>query len=251
MKRFYFLIFVLIITACSKDSTTEDLVIEYNYDYYPLAVGKYIVYDVDSIVYDPQVSGTFIDTNSYQIKEEIVDTLIDNAGRTAYVIHVQTRKSAAEAWFLERIYTAVRTEIALEKTEDNLPFTKLIFPLKAGASWKGNRLFNDENRIATVRGETLEIFRNWESSILSMGTRETIGSETFEEVLIVRHADDENLIERRFVEEKYARTIGLVEKKVMILDTQCDGDLSNCEGLRWEEKAEKGFILRMTLNSYN
>ena len=77
-------------------------------------------------------------------------------------------------------------------------------------------MFNDENRIATVRGETLEIFRNWESSIITIGTMETIGLETFDDVVTIHHANDENLIERRFVEEKYARTVGLVEKKVMI-----------------------------------
>jgi hypothetical protein len=70
-------------------------------------------------------------------------------------------------------------------------------------------------------------------------------------VLTVRHADNENLIERRFVEERYARTVGLVEKTVMILDTQCGGNLSNCIDLSWEQKAEKGFMLKMTVNNYN
>jgi hypothetical protein len=251
MKYLSFIFFILIIAACSNDNTTEQIEIDFGYDYYPLEVGKYIIYDVDSIVYDPVVGGTLIDTNSYQIQEIIVDTLIDNSGRTVYKIHFQTRKDATESWELKMVYTAVKTTIALVKTEDNLPFTKLIFPLKDTAKWAGNRLFNDENRIVTVRGETLEIFRNWESIVSSIGTNQTVGNQNFSDIVTIQHANDENLIERRFVEEKYARSVGLIEKKIMVLDTQCGGNLSNCEGLSWEEKAEKGFILKMTINDYN
>ncbi len=251
MKYFSLLFFVLLIAACSTDSTIEQIDIDYGYDYYPLSVGKYIIYDVDSITYDPDNGNTLIDTNSYQIQEEIVDTLIDNSGRTVYVIHYQTRNHATEPWQLEAVYSAVQTESALIKTEDNLPFTKLVFPIKIDSTWDGNRLFNDENVIASVRGETLNIFKNWESKVKSNQTSIDIGNQTFNDVISVIHADDENLIERRYVEEKYSRTIGLIEKKVMILDTQCGGNLSACDGLTWEEKAEKGFILKMVVNSYN
>jgi len=250
MRYFCLIIFVLTIAACSNN-TIEQIDVDFGYDYYPLTVGKYIIYDVDSIVYDPDNGSTFIDTNSYQIQEEIVDTLVDNAGRTVFVIHYQTRKNTSEAWQLEAVYTAVQTNTEIIKTEDNLPFTKLIFPVKIETTWIGNRLFNDENRIITVRGETLEIFKNWESTVETIQTEYLINNQPFNDVISIIHANDENLIERRFVEEKYAKNIGLIEKKIMILDTQCGGNLSNCTGLTWEEKAEKGFILKMTINSFN
>ena len=238
-------------TSCNTDHTIEDFTIDFGYDYYPVEVGKYIVYDVDSIVFDPLQLGTFVDTASYQLREEIVDTTIDNAGRTMFIIHCSTRDSVGQPWTLKNVYTTVVEEAWVEKTEDNLRFVKMIFPPKVDSTFDGNRFFAEEGFIVTVRGETLEMFKNWSSIIKEKSSSGTIGGLNFDDLLTVQHADDENLIERRFVEEKYARGVGLVSKTMMILDTQCGGNLSDCIGLPWEEKAEKGFILRMTINDYN
>lgn len=245
------LIFAGLLFLISCDETTENIDIDYGYDYYPVEIGKYIIYDVDSITYDPSANVTLIDTTSYQAKEEIVDTTLDNEGRTVYVIHYSTRNDANVAWQLENVYTTVVTSEWVERTEENLRFVKLLFPQRVDDTWDGNRYFAEENILVMVRGETLELFKNWNSAIIDKGSSTTIGAFTFDDVLTIRHADDENLIEKRFVEEKYARTVGLIEKTVMILDTQCGGNLSNCTDLTWEEKAEKGFILKMKVNNYN
>jgi hypothetical protein len=237
--------------ACGERviETIEEVPFEYAYT--PLTVGKFIIYEVDSVTYDLSNTVGFADTNSYEVREQIVDTTIDNAGRTVFVVHHATRKAAGEAWKLEKIYTAVLTENSYERTEDNLPFTKLIYPLKVGATFDGNRLFNDDRFIITINGETLELFKNWNAEIISIGTPATVAGRNFEEVVTVRYADDENLIERRFYEAKYAKNVGLIEKNLLVLDTQCGGNLTACDGLTWEEKAEKGFILRMRVKDFN
>lgn len=248
------LIFVLGFTffvSCNTDPNVEYLSIDYGYDYYPVEVGKYIIYDVDSITYDPTQSATSIDTTTYQVKEEVVDSTIDNAGRVMYIIHYSTRNSIGEDWTLENVYTTVVDDFRVERTEDNLRFVKMLFPSRVDLTWDGNQLFADENFIITVRGETLEIFKNWSSVTKEKGTSEAIGGLNFDDILTIQHADNENFIEKRLVEEKYARGVGLVSKVMMILDTQCGGNLSDCIDLSWEEKAEKGFILKMTVNTYN
>lgn len=242
---------LIFFASCNNDSTIEDLTIDYGYDYHPVEIGKYIIYDVDSIVFDPSINGTIIDTTSYQVKEEIVDSTIDNEGRTMFIIHYSTRDSINHAWDLESVYTTVVEESWVERTEDNLRFVKMLFPQTIDSTWDGNRLFSAEGFIVTVRGETLEMFKNWSSVAKEKSSSGTIGGLNFDDILTIHHADDENLIERRFVEEKYAAGVGLVSKTMMILDTQCDGNLSNCVDLSWEEKAEKGFILKMTVNNYN
>ncbi len=245
------LIFVSVLVLMSCDTTTEPINIDYDYDYYPLFVGKYIIYDVDSVVYDPSNSVVNIDTISYQAKEEIVDTTTDGEGRTSFIIHYSIRQNSSEAWQIKDVYTTVLSKYWAERVEQNFRFVKLLFPSKIDSEWDGNRYFNDENVFVEVRGETLELFKSWYSFVVDKGTTETIGNNTFQDVLTIHHADDENLIEKRLVKEKYVKNIGLVEKTMMILDTQCGGNLSNCNNLTWEQKAEKGFILRMVINNYN
>lgn len=246
-----FVVSLLFFASCNTDPTVENLSIDYGFDYYPVEIGKYIIYDVDSVVYDPNQSGTFIDTTSFQVKEEVVDSTIDNEGRIVYIIHYSTRDSMNQPWNLENVYTTVVEDFWVERTEDNLRFIKMIFPPRVDSTWDGNRLFAEDGFIVTVRGETLEMFKNWQSVTKEKSSSGTIGGLTFDDIIIIQHANDENLIERRFVEEKYARGVGLVNKKVMILDTQCGGNLSDCIDLSWEEKAEKGFILDMSIREYN
>lgn len=242
---------LIFFVSCNTDPTVENLNIDYGYDYYPVEIGKYIIYDVDSVTFDPNLSGISIDTTSYQAKEEIVDTTIDNAGRTMFIIHYSTRDSMNQVWNLENVYTTVVDDSWVERTEDNLRFIKMVFPQKIDSTWDGNRLFAEDGFIVTVRGETLEMFKNWSSVTKEKSSSGTISGLNFDDLLTIQHADDENLIERRFVEEKYARGVGLVNKTMIILDTQCGGNLSDCIGLPWEDKAEKGFILTMTVNAYN
>lgn len=244
-----FTISVIFFTSCDK--TIENLDIDFGYDYYPLEVGKYIIYDVDSITYDPTATITSIDTTSYQVKEEIVEKTTDNSGRALFVIHYFTRSNSNDIWELENVYSTVKEDRWVERTEDNLRFVKMLFPQKIDSTWNGNRYFAEDGILIEVRGETLEIFKNWSSLATGKGDSEIIGGLNFDDILTIKHADDENLIERRFVEEKYARGIGLVEKTVMILDTQCGGNLSDCIDLTWKEKAEKGFILKMFIKEHN
>ena len=124
---------------------------------------------------------------------------------------------------------------------------KLIFPLQEGLDFSAT-LFIDNNTSIIVAGETIDAFKNWNSEVQQVGVAETIGTYAFDEVTTINYADDENLIEKRFAQSKFAKGVGLVYSEEWILDTQC---LAECEGQAWEVKAEKGYILRQTLLEYN
>ena len=47
--------------------------------------------------------------------------------------------------------------------------------------------------------------------------------------------------------EQYAPNVGLVYRELAGLDTQCGGNPGDCIDIPWEQKAEKGFIVRQTL----
>ena len=85
----------------------------------------------------------------------------------------------------------------------------------------------------------LDYFKNWNSRITGYNESVSINDQQFDVVHSVNLVDHENRLEVRFGEEKYGQGIGLIYKKLVILDTQC---FDNCENVSWEEKADKGHI---------
>ena len=88
------------------------------------------------------------------------------------------------------------------------------------------------------------MFKNWNYRLREFAVADTIGGMNYDEVMVIEQANNENSIELRRAQEKYAKGIGLVYRELYILDTQC---IADCEGQTWEEKAEKGMILKQTL----
>ncbi|MFT6021272.1 MAG: hypothetical protein ACI9CQ_004079, partial [Saprospiraceae bacterium] len=72
------------------------------------------------------------------------------------------------------------------------------------------------------------------------------GDFAFEEVTTIQLADEENLLEKRYGIEKYAKGVGLIFKELQIYNTQ---DIEN-ETEPWEVKTERGFRVVMTLVDY-
>lgn len=237
--------FILSIFASCEKHVTEDYNIDYGLDYYPLEVGKYKVYMVDSVIYDPTNTGTFIDTVSVFIKEEVVDTFYDSGNALNYVLERSQKYVPGDPWTISDRWYALRDSQKVILTEENQRFVKLTFPVKQYNTWDGNS-FIDPGLIVDIRGESIEMFKNWYYEVTELIDNETIGSIDFSNIAHITAADDENLIEKRYVIEKYARGIGLIYKELKILDTQ-----NINPALSWEEKAEKGFILRQYLIEYN
>lgn len=237
----FLVVLLLFIFSCSK-SEIEDFDLEAGYDYFPVEIGKFVEYEVDSIVYDPLER---TDSSHSFVREIIVDTLHDNTNAVVYRIERFERKSPQEAWQIKRVYTASRSETQAFRTEENLKLIKLVFPVRSGRDWKST-VFIPDNTIVSIRGESVELFKSWESKILSTNEAETINGLEFPAVTTVSHADSDNLLEKRFVLEKYAKGVGLVYRELWILDTQkIESEAS------WEVKAEKGFIIRQRITNFN
>ncbi len=248
LRAVLFMLVVVSVFACKDKETIAPTDTDFGYDYFPLEIGKYWIYQIDSTIYDFGENDTQLITNSTtQVRERITDTLTDNLNRTVFRIERSERSTADDLWSITDIWVAVTEDEKAEKTEENLRFIKMVFPIAENQFWEGNR-FIDETTIITVAGESLEIFKSWSSNVVSLDQAEQVGSFSFDRVLTISHADNENLIERRFAEEKYAHGVGLVARSMQILDTQC---IADCEGQSWEEKAEKGFILKQTLLEHN
>ncbi len=240
--------------ACNK-SEVEDIELDFGYEYFPLEVGRSWEYEVDSIIYDPAVGGTSVDSFRTYILEQISDTLHDNAGSVLYRVERYYRRSDTLLWQIEKIFTLSRDRQRAFRTEDNLRFVKLVFPAGAGKRWDGNAFF-DSSLEVFVAGESIQMFNFWDYLILGFEERTAVGSLEFEDVVAVQNADNRgNIIDLRYAVERYARGVGLIYRELDILRTDCQvccgGDTGDaCQSLPWEEKAEKGFSLRQRLIRY-
>ena len=88
--------------ACNKSEIEDTGIEDFGYDYFPLEVGRSWEYEVDSIIYDPVVGGTAVDSFRTFIRESVVDTLLDNTGEVLYRVERYYRRSDTLAWQIEK-----------------------------------------------------------------------------------------------------------------------------------------------------
>lgn len=245
---------VALVLSCNRQEI-EPRDTAMGFDYFPLKVGNTRTYTIDSLIFDPALSGTIIDTLSGWAKEIVTDTFHDAAGMTLYRIERFERKSPEAPWQIKKVFAMGLDTVARQaiRVEDNLRFVPLIFPVKTGTSWDGNRFLDEDLRIP-VAGEVMDLFGGWSYSVESQEAQYTLGALNFDDVITVRQAKLESIVELRGAFEVYSKSIGLIYREWRLLDTQCivccNGNLDQCEPLPWEQKAERGFILRQQLVSW-
>jgi len=226
--------------SCSESTNEDPPSISESQKYFPLEVGQSMLFDLDSIIYDPEPGGIVVDTLSYELRFEVVDTFLDSENEKAFKIERFVRRSDTMPWRITDVWSAKKTDQQLVWTEENLPFIKLIFPIEVDDRWDGNALFDDDQIRVKVRGETLDMFKFWNRYEATNKGTEMVNGVAYEDALTIVQVDKEISIEKRYVEEVYAPDIGLIYQKIEILDTQ-DENVARPFDLR----AERGFIVEL------
>ena len=189
--------------SCKKKTEPADS-IDIGKDYYPIALGNYVIYDADSIVYNDL---TFDSTHyKYRVKEKIEEEFTDIENKKAYRLIRYIKKFSssisydAMPWTVKDAWQVNMNNTTLEVVEENVRFTKLIFPIKQGSTWNGNA----KNTI----GE-------WEYSYSYIDNPESINSVSFEKVLKVTQKNFRTLISWQSYTEKYSKGVGLVYREII------------------------------------
>jgi hypothetical protein len=204
--------FIVAFSACSK-SSVDFQTPELN-EYFPLETGKYITYNLDSLIYIN--FGTTAVTRSYQVKFEVDSLVTDNLGRPAYRIFRYIRNSPASAWVPDQSFVAVNSSTSLEFIENNMRFIKLKQPVRDNFSWKGNTYIDTYSLNSQVK-----YMDDWDYIYDSVGLPLQVGSYDLAKALVVNHrdeiignpADPNSYHEINYSQEKYASGIGLVYRK--------------------------------------
>lgn len=187
------------LVACKDDNAVPT---DPGHSYFPLKVGSWIEYQVDSMWQDDILA--IRDSVSYRLRERVFETYTDETGRTAYRILRYVQNEEAE-WQVRDVWTATADTRFAEKTEENMRLLKLSFPVRNARTWDIN-VYNTD-RVLEVA------FRNVDEPW-------STGSLAFDSTVVVRNVLGPNAIERRDLEERYARHVGLVEKKGWETNTQ-------------------------------
>jgi hypothetical protein len=175
--------------------------------YYPATIGKYIVYDVDSIVFD---EFNYDSTHyKYQIKEKLEEEYTDAQGRTAIklVRYIKKYNSAitfsAMPWVIKDVWQVNVSKTNVEVVEENVRFIKLTFPVKQSNSWNGN-LYNTMDE--------------WEYTYTYIDKAQSFNNLSFDKVALVTQMNFPTKISRDYYIEKYAKDAGLVYREIIDLD---------------------------------
>ncbi len=239
---------VALFSACKSTSEVEPPLPKLGDAYAGLTVGRYIEYQADSVIYDPQPLGNIkIDTFRLQIREKIVDTFIDVQGMKRFRVEYSERKNATEAWNLKSIKTATIGEQNVERTEGNLRFVVMPLFFNEKTAWTSTVFINPDTEISVADEKITPFSKRWSATVVSFDKAETIGGKAFAQVLTTRAQTPASITnEKRYLLEKYAKGVGLVSRELHILDTQ---DLD--ANATWEKRAQRGFILKMTVLTHN
>ena len=257
LKNTFFFILAfsgIIYFSCNENAAGGNLEVEKGVNYYPLEVGNSIIYQLDSIVYFSQSGNpcAFTDTSSHFLREEVVDVFEDNEGELNYIIERYTSQNQSGPWQVTDVWNTKKTDTQVERVEENLRFIKMVFPVTDGATWNGNTFFQDTT--IQLGGQAIDFYKHWSSQYEygMIDVAEEFNGLQFDSVMtVVQSEPSENKVNHRSSIEKYARGVGLIFKEMLILDTQCCGNnLGECDGVPWDEKAERGLILRQSVVSY-
>ncbi|WMJ74322.1 hypothetical protein RCC89_14270 [Cytophagaceae bacterium ABcell3] len=194
MNRFLaFVILLFCFQSCKTGKLDADLS-DLGTDFYPVEKGIFSVYDVN--VTEFLSSGP--QHRFYQVKELIKDTL-HLSGEVIYRLERFYRNDSLREWKLQpdSVWTLRKNAYNVLRTENNIRFLRLAFPVREGKTWDGN---------------AHNIFSKEEYRIRKLGRSFSTGAKHYPQTLHVLHSGDSSLLGKDYREEVFAKDVGLVYK---------------------------------------
>ncbi len=223
---------VVFFFSCKKDN---ELHFDMGYTYTPSDVGRYVIYDVDSVIYDGFTRDTI--RFKYQLKEYVESVFPDNEGRPSlrierYVrMHDSVHPYDSIPWTLKNVWYSTRTSTHYERVEDNVRYVKMIFPVNSTQpTWNGNA----QNTMGDC-----------EYQFGPVNLKQTIGSMSFDSTAQVIEKIDTNLLYYKSYINTYAKNVGLVSRQVIDVT-----DNNIVIGVSVLNRIKSGVICKSTINKF-
>ena len=241
MKQTIWLLIIMlsVFTSCKRQVIPADDV-ELGKDYFPLTIGHFIEYDVDSILFNDFTKT--VDTFHFELKDVVESEFADNEGRKSFIINRYKRQDATYPWKENLTYYTTETNFNIEVVEENLRFIKMVFPVKVNTKWNGNIYLP-----ATLSAE-LKWLSGWDYKYVNINEPFSTGFLNFENTVTINHVDNvvgdsldaNNYSERTFSRERYAKNVGLISREQVYWDYQSE-----------TSKYRKGFMIIFRAKNFN
>lgn len=201
----FFLVSALVFSACE---TTEAEPAYLGHDYFGYSEGAWLVYDVDSTVYDDFLGEVF--HYQYQVKELNAGVFVNSQDEERMRLERFWREDDEDAWKPKNVWTSALLPSRAIKTEENIAYVKLTFPVRQNASWNGNayNIRTDQSYVITHAHQPMEV-----------------GTLQFDSTVRVLQREFITLIGEELQYEIYATGVGMIYKRYVDLSKEIDGTI--------------------------
>ncbi len=216
MKRRFQSVFLITFLGLGSFSCNKSnpLVTSTPADYYPMKIGNYIIYRMDSTKYiNVGSKDTII---SYLAKEVVEDSIVDNLGRQSYrVVRYLNDTNGLSEWVPSIAFMVTPLSGSVEVVENNLRIIKLVTPVQNYFSWLGNAYLDTKN------DSTLTFMDGWNYTYINEGLPYDVLGGTVQESVTVNEADetfatpDGSYIQTIYSQEIYGKNIGPIYKNFL------------------------------------
>ena len=199
----FIILFLIIISSCKPINYIDE---DYHSKYFPVELNQ----EKEFLITNINHSSFGKDTVTYYLKEVISEKFLNLEGDSAYRIERFWKTDSTNNYEIKDIWVANKSLNFAQLVEENIRFTKLIFPFDVNVVWDGNAFNNQQSQ---------------EYRIESINIPYLFNELTFDSSITVIQNYKSNLLEYENAKEIYVIGLGLVYKeKVEVLINSADSN---------------------------
>lgn len=218
--------------GCSKDDPQP---VDLGLDYFPTEVGRYVEFLVDSNFVDEQFGSGSSYHIEYELRELIAEEFTDQEGRVSQRVERYVKDSVGD-WIIRDVWTQFRSSSYAERVEENNRKLRLAFKPNFEKLWDLNALNNDSALETTAKIKYIEM------GYIAIDEPYVVNGFVFDSTIAVNSTYPNNLVNTIHEYERFAKGVGLIEKKWVEINSQWDTPSQS-----WEDT---GFTVTYTLRGY-
>ena len=205
MNKVFSLMGILLLLAIFSCKEETEEAVDMGYDYFPVAIGFYQIYKVDSIVYDD--FSDKIDTFNYEVKM-IVEEQINNDDNLRKFRWKKYTKTDTTDWKFSNNYAIDFNISNLQTVVEDTRYMNLVFPVSVGNSWNYNAM-NTNDKLSSL-------YTDIEFDKIVLG-------ENYTNCVEIVYQDEVNLIQEFVHTQTYSKNVGMIHRKDVYIEEKSTG----------------------------